>query len=109
MVARISEAISFGLTDEETSALVGITPPTLIEWKKDPEFLEAIKSTVSARLLKRLKRIENGVDGWQGSAWLAERLYPTRYAKPEVQIEQFPKPNSPRADTHDQPGRSRAD
>ena len=73
----------FGLTDEETSALAGITPPTLIEWKKDPEFLEAIKSAVSARLLKRLKRIE-AANGWQGCAWLTERLLPTRYAKPEV-------------------------
>jgi hypothetical protein len=46
----------------------------------------AIKSAVAARLVKRLERIESGRNGWQGSAWLAERLYPTRYAKPEVQI-----------------------
>src|SRR5262249_36918236 len=86
MVARISEAISLGLTDEETAALVRITPPTLTDWKKDPEFLGAIKSAVAARMVKRLKRIENGVVGWQGSAWLNERLMPNRYAKPEVQI-----------------------
>jgi hypothetical protein len=86
MVARISEAISLGLTDEETSALVGIEPNTLMNWKTDPEFFGAIKSAVAARLVMRLKRIENGVDGWQGSAWLTERLLPNRYAKPEVQI-----------------------
>jgi hypothetical protein len=34
----------------------------------------------------RLSRIESGVDGWQGTAWLLERLYPTRFSKPEVQI-----------------------
>ena len=34
----------------------------------------------------RLSRIESGVDGWQGSAWLAERLMPHRYSKPEVQL-----------------------
>jgi hypothetical protein len=43
MVARISEAIGLGLTEEETCALVGIEPNTLINWKKDPEFLGAIE------------------------------------------------------------------
>ena len=41
---------------------------------------------VAARLVKRLERIESGATGWQGCAWLTERLLPTRYAKPEVQI-----------------------
>jgi hypothetical protein len=86
MVARISQAISLGLTDEETAALVGIEPSTLINWKADQEFLEAIKKAVSAQLVKRLERIEKGGNGWQGCAWLTERLLPTRYAKPEVQI-----------------------
>ena len=39
-----------------------------------------------ARLVKRLERIEKGGNGWQGCAWINERLFPTRYAKPEVQI-----------------------
>jgi hypothetical protein len=34
----------------------------------------------------RLSRIESGADGWQGTAWLLERLYPTRFSKPEIQI-----------------------
>ena len=38
MVAQIAEAISLGLNDEETAALVGIERNTLINWKKDPEF-----------------------------------------------------------------------
>jgi len=31
-------------------------------------------------------RIERGEDGWVGTAWLLERFYPSRFAKPEVQI-----------------------
>ena len=27
-----------------------------------------------------------GVDGWQGTAWLVERLYPHRFSRPELQI-----------------------
>ena len=38
----------------------------------------AIKSAVAARLVKRLERIESGANGWQGCAWLTERLLPTR-------------------------------
>ena len=37
-------------------------------------------------MVKRLKQIETGANGWQGCAWITERLFPTRYAKPEVQI-----------------------
>ena len=66
--------------------MVDINSDTLLEWNKDPEFSGAIKKAVSARLLKRLKRIECGANGWQRCAWLAERLLPSRYAKPEVQI-----------------------
>jgi hypothetical protein len=86
LIVQIAKAISLGLTDEETCALVGIDPNTLMNWKKDSEFLGAIKSAVAARLVKRLERIETGANGWQGCAWLTERLMPTRYAKPEVQI-----------------------
>ena len=86
MVARIAKAISLGLNDEETAALVRIDRHTLLEWNKDPEFSATIKSAVAARLVRRLERIESGANGWQGCAWLTERLLPNRYAKPEVQI-----------------------
>jgi hypothetical protein len=55
-------------------------------WKKDPEFYGAIKGAIATRLVLRLKKIEMGADGWQGAAWLTERLMPQRYSKPEVQI-----------------------
>jgi hypothetical protein len=51
------------------------------------EFLEQIKNAVAVRLAKRLGRVESGCDGWQGTAWILERLYPTRFSKPEVQIQ----------------------
>jgi hypothetical protein len=86
MVARIAKAISLGLNDEETAALVRIDRHTLLEWNKDPEFSATIKSAVADRMVKRLEQIEKGGNGWQGCAWLTERLFPTRYAKPEVQI-----------------------
>jgi hypothetical protein len=64
MVARIAKAISLGLNDEETAALVRIDRDTLLEWNRDPEFSGAIKSAVADRMVKRLERIESGGNGW---------------------------------------------
>ena len=48
----------------------------MTEWRKDPEFSGAIKRATAQRLLLRLERIEAGEQGWQGTAWALERLYP---------------------------------
>ena len=79
-----AEAIAIGLTDDETSLLAGINPDTMTEWRRDPEFSGAIKRATAERLLMRLKRIEAREQGWQGTAWALERLYPHRFARPEV-------------------------
>ena len=86
ITARIAEAISFGITNEEAAAIVGIDDDTLTEWNKIPEFSGAIKSAVAIRKLSRLKRIEAGESGWQGTAWALERQYPERFARPEIQL-----------------------
>jgi hypothetical protein len=56
----------------------------MTEWRKDPEFSEAIEKATAERLLLRLNRIEVGEQGWQGTAWALERIYPHRFARPEV-------------------------
>ena len=66
MVAKIAEAIAIGLTDDELSLLAGINPDTMTEWRKDPEFSEAIKRAGAQRLLMRLERIETGEQGVAG-------------------------------------------
>ena len=87
ITALIAEAISFGLTDEEAAALVGIDDDTLTQWNKIPEFSGAIKRAVATRKLARLKRIEAGETGWQGTAWSLERQFPERFARPEIQLD----------------------
>ena len=84
VVAKIAEAIASGLTDREAGLLAGIRHDTMTEWRKDPEFSEAIEKATAERLLTRLERIEAGGQGWQGTAWALERLYPHRFARPEV-------------------------
>jgi Bacteriophage CII protein len=85
---QICEAISYGLTDEEVAAMVGIDDSTLTRWKKDREFCGAIKKALATRKLGRLKRIEAGERGWQGTAWAMERQYPEHFSSPEIQMRQ---------------------
>ena len=84
MIAKVAEAIASGLTDREAGLLAGIRHDTMTEWRKYPEFSEAIEKATAERLLTRLERIEAGEQGWQGTAWALERIYPHRFARPEV-------------------------
>src|SRR4030095_9138641 len=84
VVATIAAAIASGLTDREAGIVAGIRHDTMTEWRKDPEFSEAIEKATAERLLLRLERIEAGEQGWQGTAWALERIYPHRCARPEV-------------------------
>jgi hypothetical protein len=86
LVAKIANAIALGLADDEAASIAQINADTLAQWKKDPAFSEKIKNAVATRLAMRLSKIESGADGWQGTAWLLERLYPTRFSRPEIQI-----------------------
>lgn len=86
VVAQIAHAISMGLNDAEAASLVGISDVTLTMWKRDPNFMGQIQYAVSQRLLQRLSRIERGELGWQGTSWVLERLYPARFARPEIQL-----------------------
>ena len=47
VVAKIAEAIANGLTDREAGLLAGIRHDTMTEWRKDPEFSEAIEKAHS--------------------------------------------------------------
>jgi hypothetical protein len=62
--------IASGLTHREAGIVAGIRHDTMTEWRKDPEFSEAIEKATAERLLfLRLERIEAGETGWQGTAW----------------------------------------
>ena len=82
---RLADHIAAGLTDEEAAALEDISCDCIQRWRKgNPEFCVTIKRAEARRLLLRLERIEAGEQGWQGTAWALERLYPERFARPEV-------------------------
>jgi hypothetical protein len=85
LAARLADHIATGLTDEEAAAFEGIDAGCLTNWRhSNPQFLGTIKSAEAQRLKLRLARIEAGESGWQGTAWALERIYPQRFARPEV-------------------------
>ena len=86
IVERIAEAIADGLNDSFVCDLVGITRETLVQWRKNARFSYTIKSAEASRLQQRLRRIESGADGWQGTAWFVERKYPREWSRPELQV-----------------------
>ena len=89
ITAQIADAIADGLNDQFVCDLVRIDVQTLCDWRNTrPEFAHAIKSEEAARLQKRLRRIQAGEDGWQGTAWFVERKYPREWSRPELQINQ---------------------
>src|SRR4029434_10015921 len=85
---RLADHIAAGLTDEEAAALEDISCDCIQRWRKgNREFCEAVKKAEAQRLRRRLTRIEAGEQGWQGTAWALERIYPHRFARPEIQTQ----------------------
>jgi hypothetical protein len=88
LVAILSDAISHGLSNEDSAAIAGISISTLYSWLEDEEFVETIRSATAQRKLTRIKMLESAEPGaWQKIAWLLERSDPLRFARPEVQIQ----------------------
>jgi len=85
LASRLADHIAAGLTDEEAAALENISCDCINRWRKgNREFCEAVKKAEAQRLRRRLTRIEAGEQGWQGTAWALERIYPHRFARPEL-------------------------
>jgi hypothetical protein len=90
-VKKIAELIAAGLPDEYACAVAGINRDTLWQWKNDPEYNEysdVIKAAVGARLIKRLSFVDSGLPGWQGAAWMIERIHAKHFCRPEIQLNQ---------------------
>jgi hypothetical protein len=88
---KIADAIASGLPDEYAAAYGGITRETLYQWRNDPrydDFSYVIKAAVAKRLLMRLAIVDKGLPGWQGAAWMIERVHAKHFCRPEIQLNQ---------------------
>ena len=96
---RLLEALSKGLTIEDSCEYAGIVKQTYYNWlNKDPEtiknlderkkfvdFLDNIKNAQSECQMYCLDFIMKD-KSWQSKAWLLERRFPDRWAKKDMTI-----------------------
>ena len=83
-----------GLPDCQIAAALGVKAQTFSLWRNHPktknqiQLSEAMKKAAPERapaLVSRIMRASD--DTWQAAAWLLERRYPDRYAKPVRPVE----------------------
>lgn len=83
-----------GLPDCQIAAVLGVTKETFSRWINHPKTdnqrqlcqqLKKADAEREAALVTRIMRASD--DTWQAAAWLLERRYPDRYAKPVRPVE----------------------
>ena len=83
-----------GLPDCQIAAALGVRAETFSIWRNHPktenqiQLSKAMKKADAEReaaLVTRIMRASD--DTWQAAAWLLERRYPDRYAKPVKPVE----------------------
>ena len=80
-----------GLPLRFVAGAMGITTETLQQWKKDPEFAQALESARTEGVLLKWRKIlkaaeKNRSNSWSALAWALERGYPAEFGRPEVQL-----------------------
>lgn len=78
-----------GLPDYQIAAILGVTRETYSRWINHPktenqrQLAHALKKADAEREANLVSRIMRASDDtWQAAAWLLERKYPERYARP---------------------------
>ena len=83
-----------GLPDCQIAAVLGVSKETYSRWINHPKTdnqnqlrqqLKKADAEREAELVTRIMRASD--DTWQAAAWLLERRYPDRYAKPVRPVE----------------------
>jgi hypothetical protein len=80
-----------GLPLRFVAGAMGVTTETLQQWKKDPEFAQALESARTEGVLLKWRQIlkaaeKNPSNSWSALAWALERGYPSEFGRPEVQL-----------------------
>ena len=85
---KLVECAKFGLTDEQISAVAGITPKTLANYKnRDPKFLQALKESkdlADTMVRKSLFKLANGFEYEEEMVNKDGAVRVTKYARPDV-------------------------
>lgn len=90
-IERDLEVAKEGLPLRFVAGAMGVTCETLQQWKKDPEFAQALESARTEGVLLKWNQIKkaaekNPSNSWSALAWLLERGFPSEFGRPEVQL-----------------------
>lgn len=95
----ICEQIAAGATLETASVVAGIGERTLREWRSKgreerrgvfASFNERVEQALALCEIRALEVIgDAGKKYWQATAWLLERRFPDRWARPEVKAKHY--------------------
>lgn len=87
VVEKLCEALSHGLSNEDSAAIAGIGVRTLYEWLEDDKFVETIRAAKAQQKLTLVKQLTAAEPGrWQQIAWRLERL-DINFCRPEVRLQ----------------------
>lgn len=86
---RIIAAVRAGASKATAAKFAGISPRTLRRWAKEqPEFRESLLQADGACETNLLAKIHAATDkNWMAAAWILERRFPERWARPILMSE----------------------
>ena len=84
---KICRNVARGCSREAASALAGVSPSTLYEWRQQfsefSEGLEKADARFEAECVASIRKAGRSSRNWTANAWLLERKFPQRYGKVE--------------------------
>jgi len=82
---EICSYIRAGNSYKDSATLVDISEETFYQWKKKPEFSEAIKKAETTCKARNIAIIQKAAEKtWQAAAWWLERKYHDEFALKEI-------------------------
>lgn len=88
---KFRDAVAGGIPRRYAAALAGVTYTSIKRWlRSNPDFCALVEKADADALARNLLRVQDGVQGWQGSAWWLERRHPKLFPRQAIPVAQDP-------------------
>jgi hypothetical protein len=109
LTEKICELLADANTIAASCESLGIGVSTYHEWRqRNPDFADATtraRAEARIKLVKEIKRLS--VEDWRGWAWLAERMFPSEFGRPEARTILIERPAAPAIILSSEPPKNR--
>ena len=88
---ELISAVQNGMEVEKAAKAIGISKYKLGQYQSDPDFDEVLQSAFAECELTNLKNVNiaGNCGDWRASAWVLEKIDPSRYGKKETIIHEY--------------------